>query len=180
MTDRNSTLAERCPRPAPHRGQPGPAHDELGGPLDPTAPRALWRLLQIGEGAGLVDLFVENTLVDLLRSGGADSSVVAVELSRFECSLSDLYVLVTLFSAIPSPVPVSTLAHETLVAPEQLFCSLNQLTKRRVIVITSDEADVPAAELTPWGHTLAVLLMCRVIALGSSQARARFRLVDRD
>lgn len=81
--------------------------DPLGGPLDPSASRALWRLVHIAEMAGLFPSASENLMLDAFRGAERDRPAIAAELARFRCSLNDLYVLVTLFSAAPRAVPLS-------------------------------------------------------------------------
>ncbi|MBI5692303.1 MAG: hypothetical protein HZC55_19650 [Verrucomicrobia bacterium] len=141
--------------------------ESIGQSPYPAAPRAFWRLVNIGEMAGLLTAFEPGAIVEAFRSGGQKRNAVDVELTRFKCSLTDLYVLVTLFAAVPWPVSLQILARETCADPCSLRKSLDHLEELNAIFF-KDRADTGSAfQLTPSGQTLAVFLMYRVINAAS-------------
>ena len=99
----------------------------IGGALDPAAPRALWRLIQIGETTGLVTPADQDAIVDAFGSAERGRESIDRALDRAQCSVTELYILVTLFAAEPRPVSVQTLARETLANSGSLWLALERL-----------------------------------------------------
>lgn len=137
--------------------------DPMGGPLDPAAPRALWRLIHIGEMTGLVPASSESLMLEAFRGAEQGRPAIAAELVRFQCSLTDLYILVTLFSATPRAVPLSVLSRETLADTLSLRKSLDRLDEMRAISTHVDANGRLLIALTSSGLNLAVLVTYRVI-----------------
>lgn len=142
--------------------------DSVGGALDPAAPRALWRLVHIGEMAGLIQPSDESLILDAFRGPEQGRPAIAAELTRFRCSITDLYVLVTLFSAAPRPVPLFALPRETLAEPMALRRSLDRLDETGTITTRAEPHTEPTLELTSTGFNLAVFVTYRVIRAGIS------------
>ena len=137
--------------------------DSLGQPLDPAAPRALWRLVNIGEMAGLLTPTDQDAIVEAFRTGGQKRTAVDTELERFDCSRTELYVLVTLFSAAPNPVSLQILARETSANSPSLRRSLDHLDKLNAIAAEGPADTELSLQLTSSGLSLAAILMYRVI-----------------
>jgi hypothetical protein len=137
--------------------------DSIGQPLDPAAPRALWRLVNIGEMAGLLTTSDQDATIEVFRAGGPKRAAVDAELDRFKCSLMDLYVLVTLFSAAPRPVSLPVLARETYADSLSLRKSLDHLDELDAISAEGFAGTGSALQLTSSGWSLAVFLIYRVI-----------------
>jgi hypothetical protein len=137
--------------------------DSIGQPLDPAAPRALWRLVNIGEMAGLLTTSDQDATIDVFRTGGQKRAAVDAELDRFKCSLMDLYILVTLFSAAPRPVSLRVLARETYADSLSLRKSLDHLDELAAISAEGLADTRSALQLTSSGWSLAVVLIYRVI-----------------
>jgi hypothetical protein len=137
--------------------------ESLGGPLDPAAPRALWRLVGIGEMAGLLVSTSESVMLDAFQRCGKSRSTIDAELERFKCSRTDLYVLVTLFSAAPRAVPLTVLSRETLADPFRLRTSLDHLDAIGAVSAETKPNQEPAVGLSSSGLSFAVLVTYRVI-----------------
>jgi hypothetical protein len=135
----------------------------LGGPLDPLAPRALWRLIQIGEMAGLIGATGQAKLLAAFRPTEARSAGPLAEIGQFRCGLTDLYVLVTLFAASPRPVPIPLLARETLAEASGLRESLDHLDAAGLLETESMPTAEIGLRLSEAGTRLAVLLIYRVL-----------------
>jgi hypothetical protein len=138
--------------------------ETLGAALNPAMPRALLRLVNIAEMAGLITPEDQTLILDAFSRESPLSDSVAHVLDRFQCSVTELYVLVTLFAAVPRPVPLSALERETLSHPGLLRSGLDHLHEMAAILTDIRRDTEPAFELTPSGQSLAVFLMYRVIA----------------
>ena len=132
--------------------------------LDPAMPRALLRLVNIAEMAGLITPEDQGLILNAFSGESPRSDSVAHVLDRFQCSVTELYILVTLFAAVPRPVPLAALERETLAHPGLLRSGLDHLHEMAAILTDIRRDTEPAFELTPSGQSLAVFLMYRVIA----------------
>ena len=139
----------------------------IGGPLDPAAPRALWRLIQIGETAGLVTPADQEAITEAFGRTARRASIDRA-LAHARCGVTELYVLVTLFAAEPRPVGRQTLAHETLADSGSLRLALERLEALAAISPGAGSAGEPPVMLTSSGRGLAAILVYRVLRLAVS------------
>jgi len=151
-----------------HAGPEACAPIEIAETLDaaliPAMPRALLRLVNIAEMAGLTTPEDQRLILDAFSGESPLSDSVAHVLDRFQCSVTELYILVTLFAAVPRPVPLSVLERETFAHPGLLRSDLDHLHEMAALLTHISRDTEPAIELTPSGQSLAVFLMYRVIA----------------
>ena len=141
------------------------ADDTIGGALEPTAPRALWRLIQIGETAGLVTPADQDAIVDAFGNADRRRESIDRALAHSRCSVTELYILVTLFAAEPRPVSVQTLARETLANSGSLRFALERLEALATISREVGAIGDSPIILTSSGRALSVILMYSVLSV---------------
>lgn len=139
------------------------APSATGARLDPATPRALWYLIQIGEMVGLVGPTDETKILNAFQANEDSTCPGAAIVARLDCSVTDLFVLITLFAATPRTVPIPLVARDTIADPAALRTSLNHLHELKAI----EPRELPNGEVVPQltvhGSRLAVLLIYRVI-----------------
>jgi hypothetical protein len=143
----------------------------IGGALDLAAPRALWRLIQIGETAGLVTPADRTATVTAFGSTARRLVSVGRVLDGFQCSATELYLLVTLFAA-SRPLSCQTLARETLADPASLRSALDHLGTLAATSVEFTADGESLIRLTQSGQARAVMLMYRVLQSALSTNRA--------
>jgi hypothetical protein len=132
--------------------------------LNPAIPRVLCRLIHLGQTAGLILRADQDLILSAFSSEARTRESVGPVLAQFQCSVTELYILVMLFFAKPRPVPVEVLERETLVPASQLRAGLNHLDELELISVMAADSAEPLVQLTPSGSDLAMWLIYRVIA----------------
>ena len=126
-------------------------------------PRALWRLMAIAEMARLIGPLDQNRLVATLSDEFRAEALIGLVLNRFRCSRAELYILVTLFSAMPRYVSTDVLVRETLADEVTLRYGLTHLRELGMIAERTAADAKTEARLTDAGVRFAVSLMYRVV-----------------
>ena len=133
-------------------------------------PPAFWRLIEIGEQAGLVTPTDELELSESEETITRTRATVARMLDELRYSATEFYLLVTLFHAAPHSLNLETLARETLADSESLGLALERLHADQAIVAECEEDLEAPVTLTPTGKSLVLLLVYRAFRLAFSPA----------
>ena len=140
--------------------------------MDLVAPPALWRLIQIGATAGLFAPADRDAIVDALGNPARRPTDLGGVLDEFPTAATELYILVTLFSAA-RPVSRPTLARETLADPASLRTSLDRLAALAAISQELTADGESSIGLTASGLQRAGLLIYLVLRLAVPLKPAR-------
>lgn len=155
-------------------GDDAPDELEQTGSFDRAVPRALWRLMQIGERAGLSASVHRAHILEAFVGMPLVHSDITRVLQAFELDVTELYLLVTLFSADPHPVMLSVLAREVLRDRAHIRGQMAHLERQGLVVRPLDEADSADApiRLTEFGRETAVYAIYRTVSAAKTAGLA--------
>ncbi len=144
------------PAPARETGRSGPV-------VSPLTPPALWRLIEIGERAGLSRSAHRPNLVKAFVRGSAIHPAVARVLRAFDVDATGFFVLVALFAARGRPLDIAALSGETLADRAELGGRVAELARKGILSCAPGLRNRVSIRLTPEGRQTAVFAVYRVI-----------------
>jgi hypothetical protein len=134
----------------------------------PSTPLALWRLIEIGERAGLVQSAHRPNLVKAFVGEGAIHPAVSRVLQAFDIDAASLFVITALFASGERPLDVAALRSETLASRARLCRRIAELARKGILTCDPISRGRFAIALTPAGRQTAVLAVYRVIEAAKS------------
>jgi hypothetical protein len=132
--------------------------DTIGGTLLTAAPPAFWRMIKIGKTAGLVTPAQQDAIVEAFDNAARARESIDAALNSSQRSVTEFYILVTLFSAEPRLVSEQTLSRETFANSGSLRFALERLVALAAIAREVDAVGEPHMKLTSSGRALSARL----------------------
>lgn len=134
----------------------------------PSTPLALWRLIEIGERAGLVQSEHRPNLVKAFVGEGAIPPAVVRVLHAFGIDATSLFVMTALFAAGDRSLDIAALQGETLASRTRLSRCVAELARKGILTCDPVCRGRFAIVLTPAGRQTTVLAIYRVIEAAKS------------